>query len=212
MGRPEHAVGSKVKPHERAPGIVSTAPAAIIADGSRFERTNETMFVTVECEAAVIGCRGVRPELDANLPCVLALPGADHVLEALPDDRWVLLSHRDDAATREALTAAELPAPALVVVSPDDHLPAHYLEAATSLHADPQVCLAFEDTEAGVTAAKAAGMQVIGVAANVDPIELGAADFVVPSLLSVRVLGAHPFLVFEVDAIPDIGTQVARRR
>jgi len=170
------------------------------------------MFVTVECEAAVIGCRGVRPELDANLPCVLALPGADHVLEALPGDRWVLLSHHDDITTRNALAAAELPAPALVMVFPEDHLPDHYLEAAASLHADPQVCLAIEDTAAGVAAAKSAGMQVIGVAATLEPIELGAADFVVPSLLSVRVLGAHPFLVFEVDAIPEVGTQVARRR
>ena len=174
------------------------------------------MFVTVECEATVMGCRSVRPQLDAQLPCVLALPGADHVLDRLPDDRWAMLSDHDDASTREMLTTAQLPLPAVVVsvTGPDgDHFaPSDHVAAADALGADPVVCLAFEDTAAGVRAAREAGMQVVGVAVHDNADELAAADFVVPSLLSVRVLGAHPFLVFEVDAIPDTGTHAGRRR
>lgn len=39
-----------------------------------------------------------------------------------------------------------------------------YLISARKLHADPQACIAFEDTPSGVKAALAAGMQVVGLA------------------------------------------------
>lgn len=93
------------------------------------------------------------------------------------------------------------------------HTSIDYERAAEALGADPHVCLAFEDTEVGVAAARSAGLQVVGVApGEIDPRSLAAADFVVPTLLSVRVLGTHPFVVLEVDAIPDVGTGAARRR
>lgn len=170
------------------------------------------MFVTVECEAMVVGCRSIRAELDATLPCVLALPGADHVLETLPTDRWALISAHPDDAVRTALVDSALPVPACVIVAPDGGTVEHYLAAAEALSTDPHMCMAFEDSEAGVSAAREAGMQVVGIAAHVGAATLDAADFVVPSLLSVRVLGAHPFMVFEVDAAPDIGTHASRRR
>lgn len=180
------------------------------------------MFATVECEATVFGFRKRRPELAAEIPCVLALPGADHVLDFLPDDRWALLSHAPMSELSVHFKAAELPGPQVVVTAP---IPAdadpsvepefathHYIEAVAELGADPSVSLSFEDTREGVAAAKGAGLQVIGVAALVPPEELDEADLVIPSLLSVRVLGTHPFIVMEVDAIPDVGTGVARRR
>lgn len=174
------------------------------------------MFATVECEAAVFGCRTVRPELASLVPSVLALPGADHVLEALPPDRWALLADEDEATLRHAFTAVALPTPPVVVApgGPEGvHTGVDYEAAAAALGADPHVCLAFEDTETGVAAARSAGLQVIGVApGDIDPTDLAAADLVVPTLLSVRVLGAHPFVVLEVDAIPDLGTGTARRR
>lgn len=184
------------------------------------------MFATVECEATVFGLRKVRTELASEIPCVLALPGADHVLDFLPVDRWALLSHVPLHEVDAQFRAAELPVPKVVVTAParkvgpveaDDELttafqPQQYVEAITELGADPSVSLSFEDTPDGVTAAKAAGLQVIGVAAVLAPEALDGADLVIPSLLSVRVLGTHPFIVMEVDAIPDVGTGSARRR
>lgn len=42
--------------------------------------------------------------------------------------------------------------------------PEIFLRAAEKIGVDPQDCLAFEDTQSGLTAAQAAGMQVVGVA------------------------------------------------
>ena len=42
--------------------------------------------------------------------------------------------------------------------------PEIFLRAAEKIGVDPQDCLAFEDTQSGITAAQAAGMQVVGVA------------------------------------------------
>jgi HAD superfamily hydrolase (TIGR01509 family) len=61
-----------------------------------------------------------------------------------------------------------------------------YLEAAAQLGADPGDCVALEDSETGVAAAKAAGMTVVGVP-SFPGIALGAADLVVASLEDPRV-------------------------
>ena len=46
--------------------------------------------------------------------------------------------------------------------------PEIFLKAAEKLNVAPEDCLAFEDTRSGVTAAKAAGMNVIGVTTMFD--------------------------------------------
>ncbi len=168
--------------------------------------------MTVECEAAVLGCRGRPADALGALPSVLALPGADHVLDRLPEDRWVLLTADTVDATRALMAEAALPAPRHMLSCPTGREVTLYENAARAVSADPAVCLAFEDSADGVDTAREAGMQVVAVAGTSDPADLAAADFVIPSLLSVRVLGVHPFLVFEVDAIPDLGTGSGRRR
>ena len=61
-----------------------------------------------------------------------------------------------------------------------------YLEAAARLGADPAACVALEDSETGVAAARAAGMTVVGVP-SFPGIDLSAADVVAPSLPDPRV-------------------------
>lgn len=61
--------------------------------------------------------------------------------------------------------------------------PEIYEVTARRLDADPQHCVAIEDTRTGVAAAKAAGMRVLGVArGHVDPAQLDAAHRVVQQL------------------------------
>lgn len=168
------------------------------------------MLRTVECEAAVFGCATVeaQPTQKGGAPdpdCLLPAPGADHLLSRIPTERWgVIVAATLDQATSH-LKSAELPLPGSVVSSPEVK-PDDYVRAAEELGADPLFCLAIEDHPRGVDAALTAGLKVIGVATNHPASELGAADMVIPSLYSLHVVGLHPVLVLEVDALPDIGT------
>jgi sugar-phosphatase len=103
----------------------------------------------------------------ADAGTVTAMPGAHELLDALPPDRWALVT----ACTRELaearLRAAGLPVPrvligaeAVALGKPD---PAGYLAAAESLDARPDRSLVIEDAPAGVAAGLAAGMRVIAV-------------------------------------------------
>ncbi len=62
-----------------------------------------------------------------------------------------------------------------------------FLVAAKELGAEPGACLVVEDSPAGVAAARAAGMQVLGVPyPGLDPAMLADANLVVASLQDVR--------------------------
>jgi len=62
-----------------------------------------------------------------------------------------------------------------------------FLEAARRLGFSPEVCVAVEDSPAGVMAAKRAGMFVVGVQRS-GFADLGAADRVVPRLTPASVV------------------------
>jgi HAD superfamily hydrolase (TIGR01509 family) len=65
--------------------------------------------------------------------------------------------------------------------------PDGYLAAARALGADPAACVALEDSDTGVAAARAAGMYVVGVP-SFPGVELLDAHLVVPSLEDPAVL------------------------
>lgn len=168
------------------------------------------MLRTIECEAAVFGCctveahpteKGGAPDPD----CLLAVPGADHLIGRLPPERWGALAGTTIEDAKARLDAASLPHPG-TIIAPSGSRADDYAQAAASLGADPMFCLAIEDSADGVDAALKVGMKVIGVATSVAASELVAADMVIPSLLSLHVVGLHPVLVLEVDALPDHGT------
>ena len=62
--------------------------------------------------------------------------------------------------------------------------PQVFLLGAQELGVDPADCVVFEDAEAGIQAAKAAGMYVVGIG---QPEVLSAADMVVPGLYAFNV-------------------------
>lgn len=70
--------------------------------------------------------------------------------------------------------------------------PEGYLKALPLLGADPKDVLVFEDTEAGITSAAAAGLRVIAKRGTLDPHRLAAAEEIVDAIdveLMRRVLG-----------------------
>lgn len=70
--------------------------------------------------------------------------------------------------------------------------PEGYLRAASALGiVDPGVCVVLEDAPAGVAAARAAGMAVVGVLTSHTRDELGAAHAFVPDLLDVPKIAAR---------------------
>lgn len=65
--------------------------------------------------------------------------------------------------------------------------PEIYVKAASKLGANPELCVAIEDSVSGIKAAKAAGMYVVGITTTHGKEELGLADRVVDSFKEVTV-------------------------
>jgi sugar-phosphatase len=119
-----------------------------------------------------------------------AIPGAAALLRSLPDDRWAVVTSATTPLARERMRVVGLPLPR-VIVSADDvergkPAPDGFLAAAGRLGVEPQRCIAFEDTPAGLEAAAAAGAQVVGVTTTYAAEDLPA-ELCIPDLRSVRV-------------------------
>lgn len=121
---------------------------------------------------------------------VVALPGAVELTAALPRERWAIVTSSARELAFRRLAAAELPAPDVLVSFDDVELgkphPEPFLLGAHTLGLDPSRCLAFEDTVAGLIAARKAGCTTIGVLGTHTEAELSPyADATVGSLTSV---------------------------
>jgi HAD superfamily hydrolase (TIGR01509 family) len=133
----------------------------------------------------------VHAELDGT--GVEPMPGARELLAALGEAGvpvGLATNSGREFATRALRRAGLLERFAAVVSAEDvEHpkpAPDVYLAAAAALGADPAACVALEDSETGVAAARAAGMLVIGVP-SFPGIDLAAAQLVVPALTDPRV-------------------------
>ncbi|SDY78892.1 HAD-IA family hydrolase [Tessaracoccus flavus] len=125
----------------------------------------------------------------ADTDGVVPLPGAVDALAGVPDERRAIATSCTAPLLNARLDAVGLDRPA-VVVTRDDVTngkpdPESFLLAAERLGTDPERCVVFEDAPAGVAAARAAGMAVIGVltAHTVDELQ---ADWHVNSLADVE--------------------------
>ncbi len=123
---------------------------------------------------------------------VSAMPGAATLLKSIPDDRWCVVTSgtRHLASTR--LPLAGLPLPKVLITADDvangkPH-PEPYLKGAELLGFPPGDCLVIEDAPAGIQAAHAGGMRVIGLASTFKAEALGEADAVIERLGQVRVM------------------------
>ncbi|GHI96719.1 HAD family hydrolase [Streptomyces olivaceus] len=118
------------------------------------------------------------------------LPGTRDFLDALPADRWAVVT----SATRR-LAQARLDAVGILpktLVAADDITrgkpdPEPYLLGARALGADPAACVVFEDAPAGLQAGRAAGMRTVALATTHRPDELDA-DLVVTDLSALSAL------------------------
>lgn len=97
------------------------------------------------------------------------MPGATQLVIALADLVPIAVaSNTREIDTRRALTRSGLPDVFTAIVCAGDGIapkpaPDVYLAACAALGAEPTAAIALEDSPTGVTAARAAGMHVIGV-------------------------------------------------
>ncbi|MFF1642646.1 HAD family hydrolase [Streptomyces sp. NPDC058249] len=121
---------------------------------------------------------------------VEALPGTLALLEALPAERWAVVT----SATRRLAEArlGEVGIRPKKLISADDITrgkpdPEPYLLGARELGVDPARCVVFEDAPAGLQAGRAAGMTTVALATTHQSHELDA-DLVVKDLSALSVL------------------------
>jgi sugar-phosphatase len=133
-------------------------------------RTIETMrlvapHLDVEAEAVRFTAREV-----ADTDGVVVIDGAARLLNGLPHDAWAVVTSGSDRLARARLARAGLPVPDTLVTADDVRkgkpAPEPYLVGAERLGIPVARCVVVEDAPAGIAAARAAGMRVIGVAST----------------------------------------------
>jgi mannitol-1-/sugar-/sorbitol-6-phosphatase len=126
------------------------------------------------------------------------LPGAVRLLDTLPKRSWGVATSGVRRIATARLRRAGLPVPPVLVCAEDvtrgKPSPDTYLLAARELGVSPPDCLVVEDAPAGVQAARAAGMTVVGLTTTHRVDQLGA-DACAESLAGVYLgridQGAH---------------------
>ena len=121
--------------------------------------------VDVEAEAAVIHAEEME-----DVEGIAAIAGVRAFLEALPADRWALVTSAPRELARRRIEAAGLPMPPLMIAAEDvtqgKPAPDCFLLAAARLGVRASDCLVFEDAPAGIAAAEAAGASVLVITAT----------------------------------------------
>jgi sugar-phosphatase len=123
---------------------------------------------------------------DARSGSYTAFDGAGKLLDALRPSAWALVTGNYAHRVRIRFSRLGLPLPEVIVdaeaVTRGKPHPEGYLKAARALSRHPEECLVVEDGHSGITAARAAGMEVWAVNVNVGLAERAKADRVFPSL------------------------------
>lgn len=108
-------------------------------------------------------------ELD-DVEGIVPIDGAAAFLDALPPERWAIVTSAPRQLALRRIEAAGLPVPKLMISGEDvasgKPAPDCFLLGAERLGHKPQDCLVFEDAPAGIQAAEAAGTKVLVITAT----------------------------------------------
>jgi mannitol-1-/sugar-/sorbitol-6-phosphatase len=127
----------------------------------------------------------------ADLDGVVPLPGARELLDALPSDRWTIVTSCTRPLAGVRLGAAGLPVPRFLVTCDDIKNgkpdPEPYLKGASLLGVPATSCVVVEDAPAGIRAGKAAGARVIAftTTASLSEVKDAGADWIVENCKSI---------------------------
>ncbi|MFY9804654.1 MAG: HAD family hydrolase [Candidatus Acidiferrales bacterium] len=127
----------------------------------------------------------------ADVGDIKALPGAVELLQALPPERWAIVTSCTRPLAVVRIRAAGLPQPTHLVTSSDITRgkpdPEPYLKGAAKLGLAASDCVVIEDAGAGVRSGKAAGARVIALRTSHSEAELrvAGADWIVDNCASI---------------------------
>ncbi|AXK34921.1 HAD family hydrolase [Streptomyces armeniacus] len=140
-----------------------------VAHGRQGHSTMAALLPDRPTEVNLAENRELLAQETADLDGVVAIPGAAAFLAALAAATvpHALVTSADTALATARMGAAGLPLPAARItaecVSASKPDPEGFLKGAAELGYEPADCVAFEDSGAGIAAALAAGMRVVGV-------------------------------------------------
>lgn len=160
-------------------------PFLRVCHGRRALETIRMAAPDLDAEAEV---RAFVPVDEPEVAPMGPLPGALRLLDALPARSWAVATSGVRPIATARLRRAGLPVPPVLVCAEDvtrgKPCPDAYLLAARELGVSPPDCLVVEDAPAGVQAARAAGMTVVGLTTTHRVDQLGA-DACAESLAAV---------------------------
>lgn len=140
-------------------------------------RTGEEIIVDllgdqeVDVSAELFEIRRVEQDM---CDTVAALPGALQLVDSLPQNRWALVTAAPRELMVQRMNSAGIPVPKITICSGDvlrgKPSPEGFIAAANALGVNPEECVVFEDSNAGLKAAERAGAIPISIG------ELGAID------------------------------------
>jgi HAD superfamily hydrolase (TIGR01509 family) len=191
--------GLVIEPH----AVLSDLDGVLVDSGAQIERTWRAFAERHELDAervlanshgrrSIDLIRLVAPHLDAEAEAariereeierageLRPLPGARELVDAVPRERFAIVTSGSRPLAIARLRAAGIPVPNVLVTA--EHVehgkpdPAGYLRAAMLLGVDPAHAVVLEDAPAGVAAGRAAGMTVLAVLTTSDESELSEA-------------------------------------
>jgi sugar-phosphatase len=165
--------------------------------------------------------RAVTPEMDAekeNLMVeqmeiddkegVTTLPGAGELLAHLPPDQFAIVTSATRPLAVARLGYAGIPVPRHMITANDvvhgKPSPEPFLKGAALLGFDPAECLVFEDSPAGISSARSAGMKTIALQTTYAAEQLQDANAIIGNLADVKASLGNEGITLKFAPIPMI--------
>ena len=176
-------------------------------------RTVETMqLVAPHLDAEKEAERFVAHEI-VDTEGVVPIEAASRLLDGLPNDVWAIVTSGSRELAQARLTWAGLPIPDTLVTGDDVRqgkpAPEPYLVGARRLGVAVERCVVVEDAPAGIEAARAAGMRVIGITTTHAREELLGCEVTVDRLSALRIAvgdGSAHRVAIQIESIKVPGT------
>ena len=163
-----------------------------IADQAHGRRSIETIrAVAPELDAEKENLKVEQMEID-DKEGVTALPGAAELLAHLPADKFAIVTSATRPLAVARLGYAGIPVPRYMITADDvangKPSPEPFLKGAALLGFNPADCLVFEDSPAGISSARSAGMKAIALQTTYPAEQLQDAHAIIGNLADVKAI------------------------